>query len=74
MVKKSIRRAKLHYRTRRTDGGWGIPDKYRIIPWLNISGLWLEEAGFKVGDAIEIRVEQNTLTIKNCAIDGNKRD
>ncbi|WP_227626986.1 MULTISPECIES: SymE family type I addiction module toxin [Klebsiella] len=44
------------------------------MPWLNVSGLWLEAAGFKVGDALEITVTQNTLNIKNCSSDGITRD
>ncbi|PQV56475.1 toxic protein SymE [Sediminibacterium magnilacihabitans] len=71
MVVKSIRRAKLHYKCRVTGGDWGSPGKCKTIPWLNVCGLWLEQAGFKVGDPVEIRVEENMLTIKNCAVDGH---
>ena len=41
---------------------WG-PEK--IVPWLTISGLWLEENGFKAGDIVTITIERNRLTIKN---------
>jgi hypothetical protein len=34
------------------------------VPWLNVSGIWLEQAGFKVGGQVEITVEQNQLIIK----------
>lgn len=71
MSKERIRRVKLHGKYYRQEshcnGG-------RDLPWLNVSGLWLERAGFNVGDAVEITVEQNTLTIKNRSADGNKAD
>jgi toxic protein SymE len=74
MAIKSIRRAKLHYKHRVTGGdGWNKPGRCKTIPWLNVCGLWLEQAGFNVGDPVEIRVEHNTLTIKNCSIDGDSR-
>lgn len=34
------------------------------VPWLNVSGMWLEQAGFGIGDQIEITVRQNELIIK----------
>ena len=36
------------------------------VPWLNVSGLWLERAGFKTGDQVEITIDNNQLIIKNC--------
>ena len=44
------------------------------VPWLNVSGLWLEAAGFKAGDRIEITVSENTLVITNSASDGTAND
>jgi len=37
---------------------------YKRVPWLNLSGVWLEKAGFNIGDMIAISVEDKTLTIK----------
>jgi hypothetical protein len=37
---------------------------YKIVPWLSLSGVWLEENGFKAGDTVTITVEKNQLTIK----------
>ncbi|MBL7760521.1 MAG: SymE family type I addiction module toxin [Sediminibacterium sp.] len=70
---KTIRKAKLHYKCRVTGGDWSSPGKCKTIPWLNVCGLWLEQAGFNVGDPVEIQVEHNTLTIKNCSTDGDNR-
>ena len=36
----------------------------RNLPWLNLSGLWLERAGFGVGQKVEISIEDKQLTIK----------
>lgn len=37
----------------------------RDLPWLSMSGLWLEQAGFKIGDQLQIKVENNKLIIVN---------
>ena len=34
------------------------------VPWLNLNGNWLEAAGFKIGDQIEINVQQKQLVIR----------
>lgn len=41
------------------------------VPWLNVSGLWLERAGFKTGDQVEITIDNNQLIIKNCGTNGD---
>lgn len=37
--------------------------KYRNVPWLSISGMWMEAAGFSVGDYIHITVYKGKLII-----------
>lgn len=37
----------------------------RDLPWLTVSGLWLENAGFRIGDQLRINVENNKLIITN---------
>lgn len=66
-----IRRIKLQgkYRARQTSYN-GL----REVPWLNLSGLWLERAGFKAGDQIEIRVTNHQLVITNCTSHGTEND
>jgi toxic protein SymE len=59
LMKRSYqRKAKLHYKS--------VPRlyDYKQVPWLNLSGHWLEKAGFKIGDLIAVSVGKNTLTIK----------
>lgn len=36
----------------------------RIVPWLNVSGVWLEELGFKVGDVVNITTREKLLIIE----------
>lgn len=71
MIKSKTRQVKLYgkyqQRVKHWNGG-------RDFPWLNVSGAWLEEAGFKVGDQVEITVEDNLLIIKNACHHGDKRD
>ncbi|MBV7532997.1 SymE family type I addiction module toxin [Chitinophaga sp. sic0106] len=68
MNQKLIRRGKLHGRYQELRNYW---KRGRYVPWLNIRGLWLEKAGFHVGDPIEITVEKGVLIIKNVATTGN---
>lgn len=62
MAKENIRKAKLHTKYHPATKPWRTD---REVPWLNLSGRWLEEAGFRAGDAVDIRVEENMLIIKN---------
>lgn len=41
------------------------------VPWLTLSGVWLEQAGFKAGQQVEIKIENNQLIITNQPADGN---
>ncbi|TWF39567.1 type I toxin-antitoxin system toxin SymE [Chitinophaga polysaccharea] len=38
-------------------------DGRKTVPWLNLSGIWLEKAGFDIGDGISISVAPNSITI-----------
>ncbi len=72
METKTRRRAKMHGKNREVNGGWRHI-RYQEVPWLNVSGFWLERAGFKIGDQVEIMIEENKLIIKNLSTDGDKR-
>ena len=48
-----------------------LQEKYRalsfgekFVPQLNISGVWLEEIGFKAGETVVITVQQEKLIIE----------
>jgi len=67
------RRAKLHGKYRAGAFTWGRNSNTgKVVPWLNVNGLWLEQAGFKVGDRIEISVKNKELTIKKLSAHGNR--
>lgn len=34
------------------------------VPWLNVSGVWLEELGFKVGETVNITTSNRLLIIE----------
>jgi len=71
-MEKTIRRARIHGLYRR-----GIvrvftgQDSSKTVPWLNVNGLWLEQAGFKIGDPIQIDVRRNQLVIKKLPAHGD---
>lgn len=44
------------------------------LPWLSLSGVWLRQAGFNIGDRLKITVEQNRLIIINEHHDDHQRD
>ncbi|PSL17789.1 SymE family type I addiction module toxin [Chitinophaga ginsengisoli] len=67
MANKALRRGKLHGRYQTLSKHW---HGGRNVPWLNVRGLWLEEAGFNVGDPIDIIVGKGKLIVKK-AYDGN---
>jgi len=67
-----LRRAKVHGLYRPAATRWGSSNRGKNVPWLNVNGLWLEQAGFKVGDRIEISVKNKELTIKKLSAHGNR--
>ena len=38
--------------------------RYKIVPELKISGVWLEEQGFYAGQLVEITIQNQELIIK----------
>ena len=58
MAEKTTKQIKLQPKHRALS--WGS----KIVPWLSVSGVWLERNGFKAGDTVTITVEQNQLIIK----------
>ena len=67
MANKALRRGKMHGQYQAVSNHW---NRGRNVPWLNVRGLWLEEAGFNVGDPIDIIVGKGKLIVKK-AYDGN---
>lgn len=69
MHSKTTRHVKLCGKYRVVSGGWN-----KQVPWLTVSGVWLEAAGFKAGDEVEIVVKVHELLITKKASHGDQRD
>ncbi|GGH72374.1 hypothetical protein HNQ91_003425 [Filimonas zeae] len=41
---------------------------HRQVPFINLSGNWLQNAGFKVGETIVVVVEHERLVIKKAPL------
>lgn len=67
---KSNRKVKLYSQSRPSQGS---STGLKQVPWLNVSGVWLEQAGFSAGDQVEITVRKHQLII-NPVSDGNPGD
>ena len=37
----------------------------KVVPKINISGLWLKNAGFEIGKSVKIEVSENQIIIRN---------
>ncbi len=72
MAERKSRTVKPHSKYRSSAAtGWVGDNVGKNVPWLNVSGVWLRQVGFNVGDAVEITIENKMLTIKNIAADGD---
>lgn len=58
MAEYKSRQVKLQPKHRELAGGG------KNVPWLNVSGVWLEELGFKVGDVVRISAREKLLIIE----------
>ncbi len=37
----------------------------RIVPSLKLSGVWLEQSGFNIGETVQVTVKEKELIIKS---------
>lgn len=59
----STRTVKLHGKYRALTRNWNYsPGKE--VPWLNVSGVWLKELGFNIGDTVRITTREKLLIIE----------
>lgn len=61
MAATGRKQVKLCAKNRRCTGS---PTGNRDVPWLNISGTWLETLGFHVGDTVNITTRDKLLIIE----------
>jgi len=64
MPKQTNRQVKIypHYRDNKT------------VPQLRLSGIWLEELGFKVGDQVSITMREALLIIEPIQVEEKEQD
>lgn len=41
-----------------------LTHSYKTVPWLSLSGVWLEELGFKIGDTVKVITREKLLIIE----------
>jgi hypothetical protein len=58
MEKKQSKQVKLQPKHRQL--AWG---NQKIVPELKLSGAWLEAAGFRAGEKVNIAIQDNQLII-----------
>jgi len=58
MVEQKTKQVKLKTELRK------LAYSEKVVPVLHISGVWLEEIGFRAGGQVMITIEQNQLIIK----------
>lgn len=68
-MKIQTRLGKMHYKT--VPNKQGLWPNFIRTPWLNLSGHWLEKAGFPVGEPIVITVLKNKLIISKIKTETN---
>lgn len=62
---KSKKQVKVHGKFRASQSRRMFADSgNKIVPWLTVSGLWLEKLGFKVGDRVNITSSNKLLIIE----------
>lgn len=61
MAKRKIHTRQIKLQPKHQASSWRTK---KIVPLLILSGLWLEESGFKAGELVTITVEPNKLIIK----------
>jgi hypothetical protein len=70
MAKTNMIPGRLTERPQLIAFSWSAENAGIIMPWLNVNGEWMQQADLPVGVPIAISVENDLLTIKQCA-DGN---
>ncbi|MGG5578773.1 SymE family type I addiction module toxin [Myroides sp. C15-4] len=61
MPTKNQKQVKLHGRKRSCQAS--VTGNHQV-PWLNVSGIWLEALGFHVGDTVRITTRDKLLIIE----------
>lgn len=66
MTKKGARKLKISKLIRWSD--------YKKVPQLRISGMWMEQLGFKIGDRVQITTREKLLIIEPLEVNEEQED
>lgn len=72
MKSKHIRQVKLHSKYRPSRSKLWMNHNGREVPWLNVSGNWLAELGFNIGDTVRITAREQLLIIEPLTVDAQQ--
>lgn len=61
---KNKTQKRIRILTIQSDVRYGMNYLYKEAPKLQLTGLWLTQAGFKPGKKVKVEVKPNQLTIK----------
>lgn len=50
--------------TIQSDTRYGMSYRFKQVPKLRLTGLWLEQAGFKPGEKVQVEVKSGELVLK----------
>lgn len=65
MATENKKQVKVHGKYRASESRFvGGGSGGKEVPWLNVSGVWLEELGFRVGDTVSITTRDRLLIIE----------
>jgi toxic protein SymE len=66
-IRTKLRRLTIgyHYYDQRRDGDWAPP---RPVPFLRLGGDWLQQAGFEIGQHVQVCVTAQRIVIVPAAI------
>lgn len=62
--KTKIMKTKSSRKVRMLSKSRDCQDGYKRVPWLTLSGVWLAESGFNIGDVLQIISGDGVLYIK----------
>ena len=73
MTKQNIKQVKMHTRSRICTNSWN-ESVTKDVPWLNVSGSWLDKLGFAIGTKVNITMLDKKLIIEPADLDSINND
>jgi len=70
MAKNSIKQVKIQGKYRASQSKY-LGASGKEVPWLSLSGVWLEQSGFNIGDCVRVVSRSGLLVIERVEL-GNQ--